>query len=207
MRRGARIKPYKNASGGWGSVHSLGNILLREHVPLKARPVLSRQNKPDGFACVSCAWAKPAKPHLFEFCENCAKATAWEITRNRVELEFFRKHSVTALMEWSDFQLEQAGRLTHPMRIRAGQNHYEEVSWETAFAEIGQLLKGYDRDSVVFYTSGRASLGTSYLYSLFARAYGTNNLPDSSNMCHETTSVALTKSIGVPVGTVTLKDC
>ena len=89
MRRRARIKAYKSASGGWGSVHSLGNILLREHVPLKALPVLSRQNKPDGFACVSCAWAKPAKPHLFEFCENGAKATSWEITRNRVEPEFF----------------------------------------------------------------------------------------------------------------------
>lgn len=109
-------------------------------------------------------------------------------------------------MEWSDFELEQAGRLTHPMRIRVGHNHYEAVSWETAFAEIGRLLKGYNADSVVFYTSGRASLETSYLYSLFARAYGTNNLPDSSNMCHETTSVALPKSIGVPVGTVTLED-
>jgi molybdopterin-dependent oxidoreductase alpha subunit len=206
MGHKAQIKPYKNAAGGWGSMYSLGNILTRELVPLSAQPDLARQNKPDGFACVSCAWAKPAKPHVFEYCENGAKATAWEVTRRRCGPEFFEKYSIDDMLAMSDYQLEQAGRLTHPMRIEAGQTHYAPVSWAQAFSEIGSLLKDFDPKKVVFYASGRASLETSYMYALFARMYGNNNLPDSSNMCHETSSVALPKSIGVPVGTVVLED-
>ncbi len=206
MPRRIKIKPYKNAAGGWGSAQSLATVLTRERVPLSAQPELLRQNKPDGFACVSCAWAKPATPHIFEYCENGAKATAWEITTRRATPELFAKHSVAELLTWPDYDLEQAGRLTQPMRIEAGQSHYVPVAWDQAFKEIGHLLKGYDPEKVVFYASGRASLETSYMYGLFARMYGNNNLPDSSNMCHETTSVALPKSIGVPVGTVVLED-
>jgi molybdopterin-dependent oxidoreductase alpha subunit len=206
MKRRTEIKPYKNAAGGWGSAQSLANILTRERVPISAQPELMRQNKPDGFACVSCAWAKPAKPHMFEYCENGAKATAWEVTTRRATPELFAQHSVAELLTWADYDLEQAGRLTHPMRIEAGQDHYVPVAWEDAFADIGSMLKGFNPDNVVFYASGRASLETSYMYALFARMYGNNNLPDSSNMCHETTSVALPMSIGVPVGTVVLED-
>src|SRR5487761_981833 len=117
MSRRVRIRKYDDAAGGWGSAYSLANILAREHVPIGAQPVLIRQNKPGGFACVSCAWAKPAKPHVFEYCENGAKATAWEITSRRCGDEFFVRHSVDELLDWSDFALEQTGRLTHPMRI------------------------------------------------------------------------------------------
>jgi molybdopterin-dependent oxidoreductase alpha subunit len=205
MKQRVRIKPYKNAAGGWGSATSLASILVRERVPISAQPDLYRQNKPDGFACVSCAWAKPANPHPFEYCENGAKATAWEITTRRATPELFAKHAIRDLLTWQDFDLEQAGRLTHPMRIEAGQDHYLPVSWEQAFAEIGATLKTFDPEKVVFYASGRACLETSYMYGLFARMYD-NNLPDSSNMCHETTSVALPLSIGVPVGTVVLED-
>ncbi len=168
---------------------------------------LSRQNKVDGFQCVSCAWPKPASPLPFEFCENGAKATAWEITAHRCTPDFFAAHSVTEMLSWDDYHLERAGRLTHPMRYDPASDRYRPVAWEAAFAEIGQELRAIaDRDSVVFYSSGRCSNEASYLYALFARLYGNNNLPDSSNMCHETTSVALPESIGVPVGTVSLED-
>jgi molybdopterin-dependent oxidoreductase alpha subunit len=156
--------------------------------------------------CTSCAWAKPAKPHPFEFCENGAKATLWELTTRRATPDFFARHRVTQLLSWSDHDLEQAGRLTHPMRYDAATDRYQPCGWDEAFAAIGGELKAIDPKSAVFYTSGRASLETSYLWALFARAYGHNNLPDSSNMCHETTGFALGASIGVAVGTATLDD-
>ncbi|MGY3604423.1 MULTISPECIES: FdhF/YdeP family oxidoreductase [unclassified Bradyrhizobium] len=200
------VEPYEHPSGGWGSVRSLARSLARDHVPFTGPRVLLRQNKPDGFMCVSCAWAKPADPRVFEFCENGAKATTWEITHKRVTPEFFADKPLAELEAWDDHHLEAAGRLTHPMRWDAARDKYVPVGWEEAFREIGRELKALQPDSVVFYTSGRASLEASFMYGLFARAYGTNNLPDSSNMCHETTSVALPESIGVPVGTCTLDD-
>jgi molybdopterin-dependent oxidoreductase alpha subunit len=206
MTKGPKFIDYTQASGGWGSVQSIGRSLLRERVPLKGSRVLRHQNKPGGFACVSCAWAKPAKPHLFEFCEEGAKATTWEITSRRCTLKFFNKHTVASLESWSDHALEEQGRLTHPLRWDSPTDKYIPVSWDSALAEIGSELKKLDPKSVVFYSSGRASLETSYMYGLLARMYGNNNLPDSSNMCHESTSVGLPVSIGVPVGTVTLDD-
>jgi molybdopterin-dependent oxidoreductase alpha subunit len=182
------------------------NILWREQALLKAPVALTRQNKPSGFACVSCAWAKPGKPHALEFCENGAKATAWELTSLKTSPAFFARHSVTELLQWRDYDLEQHGRLTHPLRYDPETDHYRETTWEQAYREIGAQLQALDPDSVAFYASGRASLETSFIYQIFARAYGTNNLPDSSNMCHESTSVGLQESIGVPVGTVTLDD-
>jgi anaerobic selenocysteine-containing dehydrogenase len=110
------VKPYEHPSGGWGSVQSLAQSLARDHVPFRGPRVLLKQNKPDGFQCVSCAWAKPADPRVFEFCENGAKATTWEITSKRVTPEFFDQHTVADLEKWDDHQLEAAGRLTHPMR-------------------------------------------------------------------------------------------
>src|SRR5450830_2011947 len=200
------IEPATMPAGGWGSVSEVTHILLDQHVAGKDSRLLMKQNKPDGFACVSCAWAKPANPHPFEFCESGAKATAWETTSKRIGADFFERHTVTALESWSDHDLEDQGRLTVPLRWDAASDKYRPVAWDTAFAEIGAALKACQRDQVVFYSSGRASLETSYMYQLLARMYGNNNLPDSSNMCHESTSVGLKKTIGVPVGTVTLDD-
>ncbi len=200
------IRDYSGAAGGWGSAGSLAEILLREGSPATVAADLIHQNKADGFACVSCAWAKPAKPHPFEFCENGAKASAWEMTHKKTGPEFFAAHTLSELETWPDYDLEEHGRLTHPMRWNATTDKYTPVDWDEAFAEIGRELRGFNPKSVVFYASGRASLETTYMYQLMARMYGSNNLPDSSNMCHESTSVALPESIGVPVGTVHLDD-
>ncbi|CAN7339405.1 FdhF/YdeP family oxidoreductase [Paraburkholderia sp. DD10] len=203
-KRNTEAYPY--ASGGWGSLKAVTRILTQEHVALKDGRVLAKQNKPDGFMCVSCSWAKPAEPHLFEFCESGAKATAWDTTSKRVTPDFFELHTVAQLSTWHDHDLEAAGRLTAPLRYDPASDRYVKVSWQDAFDEIGRELNSMRPESVVFYTSGRASLETSYMYQLFARMYGTNNLPDSSNMCHESTSVGLKKAIGAGVGTITLDD-
>jgi len=206
MTRDVKIEPYWGPVGGWGSAKSVTEILLREAVPLKGPYALWHQNKPRGFACVSCSYAKPEHPKPFEFCENGAKATAWEITEKRCSLDFFDQHPVTELESWSDYDLEEVGRLTHPMRWDARTDKYVPVTWDEAFSGIGDEIRSLEPSSVVFYTSGRASLEASYMYQLLARMYGNNNLPDSSNMCHESTSVALPQTIGVPVGTVKLDD-
>jgi molybdopterin-dependent oxidoreductase alpha subunit len=156
--------------------------------------------------CVSCAYTKPAHPHAFEFCENGAKATLWDLTSRRCGPEFFAEHSVSELKGWKDYDLEQTGRLTHPLRYDPETDKYVACDWQEAFDVIGAQLKAIDPGSAIFYSSGRASLETAYLYALFARLYGHNNLPDSSNMCHETTSVGLKKVIGSPVGTTVATD-
>lgn len=201
-----RIKPFKGPAGGWGSVRSLAEILPREHFPAEGMRELARQNKPDGFMCVSCAWSKPASPHPAEFCEEGAKATAWELTKLRTTPEFFLEHDVTSLRGWRDYDLEQHGRLTHPLRYDAAADKYVACSWEEAFDSIAAKLRLMDPKSVVFYSSGRTSLEASYMYGLMARMYGNQNLPDSSNMCHESTSVGLKAAIGEAVGTTQQKD-
>ena len=207
MSSDVSFKPYALPSGGWGSAHSVVDILRREGVVGSGALISMRQNKVDGFQCVSCAWAKPAAPLAFEFCENGLKATAWDITSHRCTPEFFARHTVTELLDWDEYQLERTGRLTHPLRYDAASDTYKPVSWDAAFTEIGRELRAIeDPREAVFYSSGRCSNEASYLYGLFARLYGNNNLPDSSNMCHETTSVALPESIGSPVGTTTLDD-
>jgi molybdopterin-dependent oxidoreductase alpha subunit len=204
--RSPKIKPYSGPAGGWGSAKSVSEITLKEHVALRGPRLLSLQNKPEGYMCVSCAWAKPAKTHPLEFCENGAKATAWEITSKRADREFFSKHPLRELELWADHDLEEQGRLTHPMRWDAVSDKYVPVTWAQAFEEIGRELRALDPHQVDLYTSGRASLETSYMYQLFARMYGSNNMPDSSNMCHESSSVALPESIGASVGTAVLSD-
>jgi len=201
-----RIESATMPAGGWGSVSDVTEALTGQHVVLKDTRLLLKQNKPDGFACVSCAWAKPANPHPAEFCSSGAKATAWETTSKTIGPDFFDRHTLTELEGWSDHELEDHGRLTVPLRYDAATDKYRLVDWDVAFTEIGGLLRGYERKQVVFYASGRASLETSYMYQLLARMYGNNNLPDSSNMCHESTSVGLQKTIGVGVGTVQLND-
>ncbi len=205
---GAAVEPknYGGASGGWGSVKGMARILARERPDPAVLESLAHQNKPEGLMCSSCAWGKPVHPHIFEFCENGAKSTIWELTRDRCGPAFFAAHTVQELLGWSDFDLEMQGRLTSPLRYDVATDHYVACGWEEAFASVGAELKALDPKSVVFYASGKACLETSYLYGLFARKYGHNNLPDSSNMCHETTSVGLKKVIGSPVGTCLLED-
>ncbi|VXC83682.1 FdhF/YdeP family oxidoreductase [Sphingomonas sp. AX6] len=200
------VTPYPGPAGGWGSVKSLADILPREKIGPEGLRELTRQNKPDGFACVSCAWPKPADHHPVEFCEEGAKATAWELTAHRTTPEFFATHTLTELRGWTDYRLEEHGRLTHPMRYDPATDKYEAVDWDVAFDEIGASLNAIEPKAAVFYASGRASLESSYMWALMARMYGNQNLPDSSNMCHESTSVGLKAAIGVPVGTTRLSD-
>lgn len=201
-----RVEPATMPAGGWGSVADVTEALGGQNVVLKDARLLLKQNKPDGYACVSCAWAKPADPHPFEFCSSGAKATAWETTSRAIGPDFFERHTLAELESWSDHELEDLGRLTAPLRYDPASDKYRPVDWDVAFAEIGAHLRALERKKVVFYASGRASLETSYMYQLLARMYGNNNLPDSSNMCHESTSVGLQKTIGVGVGTVGLND-
>jgi molybdopterin-dependent oxidoreductase alpha subunit len=198
--------PFAGPAGGWGSVRSLADILPREKVGPDTLHQLARQNKPDGFMCVSCAWPKPAHHHPAEFCEEGAKATAWELTSLRTTPAFFEAYSLTELRQWKDYDLEQQGRLTQPLRYDAASDKYVAVAWDEAFDAIGRSLVALDPKSVVFYSSGRTSLEASYMYGLMARMFGNQNLPDSSNMCHESTSVGLKAAIGVPVGTTRLED-
>lgn len=206
MARRARHHPYTQPTGGWGSIFSLIKHATRQGAVSTAVGLMRDHNKTGGYMCTSCAWAKPANPHAAEFCENGAKATFWDLTSKRATPEFFARNTVRDLLGWSDHDLENEGRLTHPMRYDGQSDTFLPVTWEEAFADIGARLRAYAPKSVVFYASGRASLETSYMYQLLARLYGNNNLPDSSNMCHETTSVALPQSIGTPVGTVLLED-
>ena len=201
-------KPYGLPAGGWGSARSVGNVLRREGVLASAPVALTRHNKVDGYQCNSCAWVKPASPLPLEYCENGVKAVAWELTSHRCTPEFFAEHTVSELREWDEYHLEQPGRLTQPLRYDVVLDKYVPVSWGHAVEEIARELRAVENrlKGTVFYSSGRLSNEASYLYQLFARAYGNNNLPDSSNMCHETTSVALPQSIGQAVGSVDLGD-
>ncbi len=206
---GPGVRPedaFRFASGGWGSLKEVAEALTRQGVAVKAAPMLMRQNKTDGFMCVGCSWAKPAGASAFEFCEAGAKATAWDVTSKRIDATFFERHTVAELEQWDDHLLEDAGRLTEPMRWDGERDRYVPISWDEAFSAIGAELNALEPDQAVFYTSGRASLEASYMYQLLARLHGTNNLPDSSNMCHESTSVALQDAIGIGVGTIRLDD-
>jgi molybdopterin-dependent oxidoreductase alpha subunit len=196
-----------SAAGGWGALKSCGKHLLSSRAPLSGARVLMKANQPDGFDCPGCAWGDPEHGSSFEFCENGVKAVAWEATDKRTPPAFFARHTVSELRGWSDYALEGEGRLTHPMRYDAASDRYLPVGWDEAFAEIGRELRALPSpDEAEFYTSGRASNEAAYLYQLFARAYGTNNFPDCSNMCHEASGVALTDAIGIGKGTVLLED-
>ncbi|RZQ60441.1 FdhF/YdeP family oxidoreductase [Amycolatopsis suaedae] len=169
-------------------------------------------NQRDGFDCPGCAWPEPReidgqKRKLAEFCENGAKAVAEEATKRRAGPEFFAEHSVEELSRHTDYWLGQQGRLTHPMVLREGGTHYEPISWEAAFDLIADTLRGLDDpNEAVFYTSGRTSNEAAYVYQLLVRSFGTNNLPDCSNMCHESSGAALAASTGIGKGSVTLAD-
>jgi molybdopterin-dependent oxidoreductase alpha subunit len=201
------IHAYHHPAGGWGALKAVSEHLIEQHIAIKGAATLSCMNQPAGFDCPGCAWPDPKHTSSFEFCENGAKAVAWEATSKRCTPEFFAAHTVTELAGWSDYQLEMVGRLTHPMAYDAASDHYVPVSWHDAFATIGAHLNALpDPDMAEFYTSGRTSNEAAFLYQLFVREYGTNNFPDCSNMCHEATSVGLPQSIGVGKGTVLLED-
>ena len=175
---------------------------------LRGTRELFRINQKRGFDCPGCAWPDPDdKRAATEFCENGAKAVAEEGTTLRADPSFFKVHSVAQLAQWSDYHIGKAGRLTHPMVLREGGKNYEPISWNDAFELIAEELAGLaSPDEAVFYTSGRTSNEAAYVYQLFVRLFGTNNLPDCSNMCHESSTVALTDSIGLGKGSVSLND-
>ncbi|MBA5687039.1 FdhF/YdeP family oxidoreductase [Rugamonas apoptosis] len=202
-----RIAPYNNPAGGWGALKYVALNLFRERVSAGNLNTLLSQNQPDGFDCPGCAWPDRAHTSTFEFCENGAKAVAAEATSKRVRPDFFARHTVTQLMEQSDYQLEQHGRLTDPMVYDSASDKYVPIAWDDAFGLIARHLNALDTpDQAAFYTSGRASNEAAFLYQLFVRMYGTNNFPDCSNMCHEATSRGLPHTVGIGKGTVTLDD-
>lgn len=201
------VRPYDGPAGGWGALKATAQAVRRQMDVVEAPGLLLRTNQPAGFDCPGCAWPDKEHRSTFQFCENGAKAVTWEATSKRVTPEFFQQHTVSSLLELPDFDLENFGRLTHPMAYDAATDKFLPVPWETAFARIGEALRGLDSpDEAEFYTSGRASNEAAYLFQLFARELGTNNFPDCSNMCHEATSVGLPQSIGIGKGTVSLED-
>jgi molybdopterin-dependent oxidoreductase alpha subunit len=199
--------PQKKAAGV-PAVLSSFKFGFREMGPARTGKVFLKMNQDGGFDCPSCAWPDPdhKRKHAAEFCENGAKAVAWEATRKRVPRDFFAAHSVAEMDRIPEFELGKLGRITEPMLLRAGATHYEPVGWDEAFQVVARHLKALvDPNDAVFYTSGRTSNEAAFLYQLFVRAYGTNNLPDCSNMCHESSGTALTRVIGSGKGAVTLE--
>ena len=181
---------------------------LAEMGPVRTVEALARINQRHGFDCPGCAWPEEhGGRKLAEFCENGAKAVAEEATKRRVTPEFFARHTVAELAAKPEYWLSQQGRLTHPMVLRPGEQHYQPISWDDAYAVIAEHLNALaSPDEAVFYTSGRTSNEAAFLYQLLVRSFGTNNLPDCSNMCHESSGVALTESIGIGKGSVTVLD-
>jgi molybdopterin-dependent oxidoreductase alpha subunit len=196
-------EPERSAAGLKAVAWSLRHSIARMGVVRTARTFV-RVNQSGGFDCPGCAWPEPGRRHIAEFCENGAKAVAEEAMRARAEPSLFARHSVEELAAQSDFWLGQQGRLTHPMWLAPGATHYAPISWDDALDRVAGALGS--PDEAVFYTSGRTSNEAAFLLQLFVRAFGTNNLPDCSNMCHESSSYALTETIGIGKGTVTLDD-
>lgn len=202
-----RYKPYNQPAGGWGAAGATARVLLQQSVIGKGSKALLAMNQPGGFKCPSCAFPDADERRKLEFCENGAKALAWEATEFRTGRELFARHTVTELMAQTDYWLEMQGRLTEPMRYDAATDHYVPCSWDDAFALIGRHLQALDSPhQAEFYTSGRTPNEAAFLYSIFVREFGTNNFPDCSNMCHEPTSRGLPPAIGVGKGTIVLQD-
>jgi molybdopterin-dependent oxidoreductase alpha subunit len=203
-----RVSTPKSYAGGVPSVLATFSRAYDEMGVRRSLRTLRTVNQKGGFDCQSCAWPDSDGPRrAIEFCENGAKAVAWEATTRRATPELFARYSVAELSEQSDHWLGESGRLTHPLVLPDNATHYEPISWDDAFALIAtELSTLVSPDEAAFYTSGRTSNEAAFLYQLFVRQFGTNNLPDCSNMCHESSGTALTESIGVGKGTVTLAD-
>ena len=203
-----KITRRPTVAAGLPAIYQTMRFSLREMGPIRAFKTLLSMNQKTGFECQSCAWPNPDKNRkVAEFCENGAKAVADEATTKRLTEEFFRQHSLDDLRRRSDFWLGQQGRLTQPLVKLAGRKHYQPISWDDAFQLIARELNALPSpNAAAFYTSGRTSNEAAFLYQLFARQFGTNNLPDCSNMCHESSGTALKEVIGVGKGCVTLAD-
>jgi molybdopterin-dependent oxidoreductase alpha subunit len=194
-------------AGGIPAVVSTMQHAARKMGVVRGAKTLLQVNQKGGFDCPGCAWPDPKDRSMVEFCENGAKAVADEATKRRVTPDFFAEHAISELQERSGRWLNAQGRLSHPVVRHEGSDHYESISWDDAFAMVAEELNTLDSpDEAVFYTSGRTSNEAAFLYQLFVREYGTNNLPDCSNMCHESSGVGLSEVIGVGKGTVLLED-
>ncbi len=204
-----KIKKPQSKAGGVGAVRSALSHTNKYMDSGAARKTLFKVNQHGGFDCPGCAWPDPddERSKLGEYCENGAKAIAEEASKKTIGADFFAENSVQDLRTWSDFDLGKAGRLAEPMVLRKGASHYEPISWDEAFQLTAQELNALaDPDEAIFYTSGRTSNEAAFLYQLFVRQFGTNNLPDCSNMCHESSGKALGKTLGIGKGSVTLTD-
>ncbi|MFT0518830.1 FdhF/YdeP family oxidoreductase [Pseudomonas faucium] len=207
MSQDQHIRDYKGPAAGWGALKSVTKSWLGSENAFKNLRAMLKTNQNGGFDCPGCAWGESPESDMVKFCENGAKAVNWEATGRSVDPAFFAKYSVSALAEQTDYWLEYQGRLTHPMRYDAATDHYVETSWQEAFALVAKHLRSLDSpDQAEFYTSGRASNEAAFLYQLFVRAYGTNNFPDCSNMCHEASGVGMSETLGVGKGTVVFHD-
>lgn len=194
------------AVGVPGILHSMGPA-LREMGPVRTAELMTAINQKNGFDCMSCAWPDPGDRNILEFCENGAKAVTWEATPVTVPTSFWAENSLTSLLDRSEYWLGMQGRLVEPVHKPRGADHYEPISWDAAFALIAERLNGLDTpDRAAFYTSGRTANETAFVYQLFVRAFGTNNLPDCSNMCHESTGTALSETIGIGKSTIAYDD-
>ncbi len=205
---GIKLKEPAVYAAGVPAVKVALQHAFKEMGVIKSLSTLSHMNQKDGFDCPGCAWPDPDKPSkLGEYCENGVKALAEEATNKQVDSDFFAKYSVEELSHWSDYHIGKSGRLIQPMILRSDSIHYKPISWRDAYTLIAQELHQLNSpDEGVFYTSGRSSNEAAFLYGLFVRAFGTNNMPDCSNMCHESSGVALGETLGIGKGSVKLKD-
>ena len=204
-----KLTPVEKKAAGIPAVLAVFSDLFEEKAVVRAGRALFKVNQMDGFDCPSCAWPDPddERSVLGEYCENGAKAVAEEATSKRVTPQFFKENSVADLAKLDDYQIGKMGRLTDPMFLPEGATHYQPISWDDAFKKIASHLNALESpDQAAFYTSGRTSNEASFVYQLFAKEFGTNNMPDCSNMCHETSGSALRPTIGIGKGTVTLED-
>ena len=196
----------KTVAGGWGALKSSMKFLKRESF-IKGNKTLLKMNKPGGFDCPGCAWPDPKDHSVAEFCENGVKALTYETTKKRATKALFMKHTVSEMAKWDDFTLEDQGRLTEPFVYNSVTDKYEAISWDDAFKLIADELRSLDDpNEAMFYTSGRTSNEAAFLYQLLVRAYGTNNFPDCSNLCHESSGVGMSGSVGIGKGTVSIED-
>jgi molybdopterin-dependent oxidoreductase alpha subunit len=202
-----QVRAPKHAAAGLPAIGQTVKIAGAQMGARRATGTLLKVNQKDGFDCPGCAWPEGDHRHIFEFCENGAKAVAEEATLRQVTPGFFAEHPVADLARRSGYWLGQQGRITQPMYLAEGAERYEAIPWERAFDLVAEELRALDSpDEAVFYTSGRTSNEAAFLFQLFAREYGTNNLPDCSNMCHESSGSALTETLGVGKGSVLLED-
>lgn len=204
-----KLTKVERWAAGVPAVQASISDLIREKTLIRGARALFKMNQFGGFDCPSCAWPDPDddRSWVAEYCENGAKALAEEATTKKITTDFFKQNSVYDLAKLTDFEIGQKGRLTEPVYIPEHGTHYQPISWEDAFDKIGEHLNALESpDEAAFYTSGRTSNEASFVYQLFAREFGTNNMPDCSNMCHETSGTALLPTIGIGKGTVKLSD-